>query len=349
MDITKITTANNDMPQETTKPWRRSSGFGLSTILNTSSQSSPSKSQDEEPLEPSTSEDQYKRITRSAGLSPTRTFQTEQTYSSPSTPVLTISASSTYFNPQAPQPSGGADHQQQPLGLEKEVSSNDTPNRKPATSSGSRKRDYAKASATDDDDIPIRGGRWSQEEHARFLEGYNLHGHKWKKVQQAVKTRSVTQVRTHAQKYLLKLNKMKVENKNHKVDVVSLNDKYLNRAKGQVKGESSDEEMPLSEHLSIEKREQGVMPPPNKAAKYLDPSMVAAASALCYLMHQNIAQDSVSTDPATIPSWNERGNHESYVMSSNPSYPYAVQGEGNRASQPYHVAYYDQTPGLRSN
>ncbi|OQR81315.1 hypothetical protein THRCLA_11834 [Thraustotheca clavata] len=54
----------------------------------------------------------------------------------------------------------------------------------------------------------LRGGRWTSEEHERFLQGFRLHGHKWKRVQMVVRSRTVTQVRTHAQKYLLKLQKM---------------------------------------------------------------------------------------------------------------------------------------------
>ncbi|OQR85582.1 hypothetical protein ACHHYP_11658 [Achlya hypogyna] len=54
----------------------------------------------------------------------------------------------------------------------------------------------------------LRGGRWTSEEHERFLQGFRLHGHKWKRVQMVVRSRTVTQVRTHAQKYLLKLQKL---------------------------------------------------------------------------------------------------------------------------------------------
>ncbi|RHY33360.1 hypothetical protein DYB32_001695 [Aphanomyces invadans] len=57
----------------------------------------------------------------------------------------------------------------------------------------------------------LRGGRWTSEEHERFLSGFRLHGHKWKRVQMVVRSRTVTQVRTHAQKYLLKLQKISGE------------------------------------------------------------------------------------------------------------------------------------------
>jgi len=50
-------------------------------------------------------------------------------------------------------------------------------------------------------------GRWLAEEHDVFLKGLNEHGKQWKKIAVMIKTRSVVQVRTHAQKYFQKLLK----------------------------------------------------------------------------------------------------------------------------------------------
>ena len=50
-------------------------------------------------------------------------------------------------------------------------------------------------------------GRWLAEEHEVFLQGLDLHGKQWKKIAVMIKTRSVVQVRTHAQKYFQKLLK----------------------------------------------------------------------------------------------------------------------------------------------
>ncbi|KAJ1457051.1 hypothetical protein M885DRAFT_438586 [Pelagophyceae sp. CCMP2097] len=50
-------------------------------------------------------------------------------------------------------------------------------------------------------------GRWTDEEHSRFLQGLELYGKKWTKVADVVGTRTTVQVRSHAQKYFQKLEK----------------------------------------------------------------------------------------------------------------------------------------------
>ena len=51
-------------------------------------------------------------------------------------------------------------------------------------------------------------GRWSEEEHTRFLKGITLYGRNWVKVASFVKTRTSTQVRSHAQKHDMKQNEV---------------------------------------------------------------------------------------------------------------------------------------------
>lgn len=52
-----------------------------------------------------------------------------------------------------------------------------------------------------------RKGRWFCNEHIRFVKGCLLYGNNWTKVKECVVTRSSSQIRSHAQKYLIKLCK----------------------------------------------------------------------------------------------------------------------------------------------
>jgi SHAQKYF class myb-like DNA-binding protein len=52
-------------------------------------------------------------------------------------------------------------------------------------------------------------GRWTKEEHNKFLEAFTKFGHRWKKVQTYVSTRTTSQIRSHAQKYLINLKNKK--------------------------------------------------------------------------------------------------------------------------------------------
>ena len=48
-------------------------------------------------------------------------------------------------------------------------------------------------------------GRWTREEQNRFAEAVLKYGNDWKNIQNYVSTRNITQVRSHAQKFLMKL------------------------------------------------------------------------------------------------------------------------------------------------
>ena len=64
---------------------------------------------------------------------------------------------------------------------------------------------------TDDGDNAIASsnkekiGRWTDNEHLVFLEGLEKHGKQWKIIAGMIGTRTVVQVRTHAQKYFQKM------------------------------------------------------------------------------------------------------------------------------------------------
>ena len=81
-------------------------------------------------------------------------------------------------------------------------------------------------------------GRWTNEEHIRFLKGCLLYGNNWKKVENYVKSRTSSQIRSHAQKFLIKLNKK------YKVDLnlpFSHSQKYIKNAKHKLSSETINE------------------------------------------------------------------------------------------------------------
>jgi SHAQKYF class myb-like DNA-binding protein len=59
-------------------------------------------------------------------------------------------------------------------------------------------------------------GRWTSEEHQLFLNGLDSYGKEWKKIAELIKTRTVVQIRTHAQKYFQKVAKAR-EQANEKI------------------------------------------------------------------------------------------------------------------------------------
>jgi SHAQKYF class myb-like DNA-binding protein len=50
---------------------------------------------------------------------------------------------------------------------------------------------------------------WTFEEHQLFLEALKTHGRDWKQIEGCVKSKNVIQIRSHAQKYFLKVQKNK--------------------------------------------------------------------------------------------------------------------------------------------
>ena len=65
----------------------------------------------------------------------------------------------------------------------------------------------SKENENSDSNNEYHSGRWTNEEHDKFIEGILKFGNEWKRVQSIIKTRSSTQARSHAQKFFLRMKK----------------------------------------------------------------------------------------------------------------------------------------------
>jgi len=65
-----------------------------------------------------------------------------------------------------------------------------------------------KSNTSDSTSTNEKSGRWSEAEHKLFLQGLEQHGRKWKKIAAVVETRTERQIKSHAQKYFAKLERL---------------------------------------------------------------------------------------------------------------------------------------------
>ena len=90
--------------------------------------------------------------------------------------------------------------------------------------------------------LNLNEGRWSKEEHIKFIKALIDNGKKWKNIQKNVGSRSIEQTRSHAQKFLIRLKSIK----NQEFDftgrgIYSITD-VINIIKNKWKGENKEEQ-----------------------------------------------------------------------------------------------------------
>ena len=74
-----------------------------------------------------------------------------------------------------------------------------------------------------DDKTGKEEGRWTYEEHLKFIEAIIKYGKKWKDIQNYIGSRCTSQIRSHAQKFFIKLKKMKENKFNYNFDGPNIN------------------------------------------------------------------------------------------------------------------------------
>lgn len=68
-----------------------------------------------------------------------------------------------------------------------------------------RRKEPSQPESEDDDQSTM--GRWTKEEHNKFVDGLRKYGKNWKLIEDYVNTRSGSQIRSHAQKFFSRLEK----------------------------------------------------------------------------------------------------------------------------------------------
>ena len=59
--------------------------------------------------------------------------------------------------------------------------------------------------------IKSGNGRWSDSEHNKFMKGLEKYGKDWEAISKFIKSRNVTQIRSHAQKMFIKMKKQDID------------------------------------------------------------------------------------------------------------------------------------------
>jgi SHAQKYF class myb-like DNA-binding protein len=76
-------------------------------------------------------------------------------------------------------------------------------------------------------DSQHNNGRWTKNEHVKFLKALVMYGNDWKKIQTSILTRSPTQIRSHAQKFFIRIKNKFMKDLNQE-DIKLISDDLVN-------------------------------------------------------------------------------------------------------------------------
>lgn len=145
-------------------------------------------------------------------------------------------------------------------------------------------------------------GRWTKEEHEAFLGALQMYGKEWKKVAAKVKTRTVVQTRTHAQKYFQKLAKsMDGSGDDVSVDMGLASDSGGGGAGGGKRSGSSQKKKP-----------RPVPPPAQKVQR--TPSVANAAQVISNLSGYPASAPIAETSPTSATTSSKAAHGFQYGM-----------------------------------
>lgn len=115
-------------------------------------------------------------------------------------------------------------------------------------------------------------GRWTEDEHRRFIEAILKYGNDWKNVQKHIRTRSSTQSRSHSQKFFLKIKNYDLfDFKDRKPCINSLNELAKNLDEKQIEKmtdllisyeyQDNPEKKQNHDKMLLKKRKKSLYPP----------------------------------------------------------------------------------------
>jgi SHAQKYF class myb-like DNA-binding protein len=114
-------------------------------------------------------------------------------------------------------------------------------------------------------------GRWTKEEHQRFIDGIKKFGKNWKQVEEYVATRNGAQIRSHAQKFFNRLEReynLKFEDLNHQSDKKKLEETLRKISEGSSNTTSTSHDTFMQDVKLSDKIKKTLSPIPEALDKH---------------------------------------------------------------------------------